>query len=556
MPLILKSVRINNNGDPKQGSLNCRKNDFVPILPIHSVTDGLEPMVDIFVPRVLQRNFEIIIEVFNSEVIDINTSIDATEVSTQHIFGNMNFLGANFATGATTKVTAQINHGNMLIFVNSLRKFLIELRWSYTILGLTTDIINTKHTLYLLPYNPLNTNLWCVRPELYNRNGMYYVWTDLLDICCDACKSYNDKTGNYPVTNEEHIRAFTIYHNNCGIFSYDTLRGASNYAVKSGIDNTFKLKKFIQHYNSGMVFILNCSDCATIVAIEGLVCGIQMYTAQMRNTNIRDNGFLCNPVISIGYADWAIPFGNGFSYHEVAVGVNACDQNTGIFDACLHIDNQATPSSVGPAGKNAILPLGIPFAETESVNVNVLEPYNNQYYRERLVRNGGNCFINVNSIKLQNITMDLTMILDGYKSDEQNVYLHTKKYYGLEKNTLPTGELYQHWQTTPDNFSLISNGIWTLDEDYNENKVYKLEYNNKNYEVSLWFPKNEQDAYIYLLSRLSGISNPNVERGSIGDISFKINDYWKLFVKKNVLIEIFCENGDVEEISTMLSDSL
>jgi hypothetical protein len=49
-----------------------------------------------------------------------------------------------------------------------------------------------------------------------------------------------------------------------------------------------------------------------IVGPETRSLGCELYESEM------GDNFRCNEVISIGYNTWAVPFGTGFNYHEVA----------------------------------------------------------------------------------------------------------------------------------------------------------------------------------------------------------------------------------------------
>ena len=74
--------------------------------------------------------------------------------------------------------------------------------------------------------------------------------------------------------------------------------------------------------------------------------------------------FRLNEVIAIGYTTWAVPFGFGFSYHEVA-WKGACTQNDNIFDACLKVDGDADPTT---APHTALLPLNMLFGDCAAMN--------------------------------------------------------------------------------------------------------------------------------------------------------------------------------------------
>ncbi len=119
-------------------------------------------------------------------------------------------------------------------------------------------------------------------------------------------------------------------------FAYDTSHGRTNYA-QGGV---FDCKRYLERFNGGIGLgqMVNCTDCATIVTTFANALGCKLWESQM------GYHFQCNEIIPIGHGSWQVPFGWGFSYHEVA-WTGGCDDADPLFDACLKVDADTDPTT-------------------------------------------------------------------------------------------------------------------------------------------------------------------------------------------------------------------
>lgn len=548
MALILKTLCWCNNGNVNAGSLNIRKDYDTPTPPNCGVSAHPNSFTGVFVPNSLGSNFQLTATLENDGDDVIEATLKAEQTSGTPLFGDINFVSAPFPAHSDTTVSATVNTAYMKLGdkPNCLQKFNITLQWSYSIpLVGDTHIVNTKLTVYLLPGIPINTygtgaNLWDTAPAPYNNGNTHYIWTDLLDACCDACDLYETILGRRPKTREEHIQAFVYELNQSGVFQYDIWNGLSAYTLQTpALDNTVKLKKYLLDRKKTYPCYLNCTDCGSLVAMDALACGFTAYTAVMANPTAPTKGFACNPIIAIGYTDWEKPFKWGFSYHEVAVTQDTCDKDTPIYDACLQLDSGDCPSSAGPAGKSPVLPQGTLFAETTSdgVKVPIGTAYTKDIYRERLVADGQDCNIIGTSYCVTDFIPDLSMPISVPKN--WDALRPVMRRYGLTDNPLPQreGEAVSLDALTglP---GLAQLGTWTLTEDYGRHRVYRLEQETQSLEVSFWAGQSSEEAWLFLLTRLAVISHPDVHSVDFADCAFGISRHWRIFAVRNLLVEV------------------
>ena len=139
-------------------------------------------------------------------------------------------------------------------------------------------------------------------------------------------------------------------YNGSGRVSYDTSNGSTFYGLI-----TFSLSQMIDRMNGGVGLgaKVNCTDSADTVSTLANLLGCDLWQSRMSSPF----GFALNEVIAIGYGIWAVPFGYGFNYHEVA-WKGACTQNENIFDGCLKVDGDADPTT---APHSPLLPTNMLF---------------------------------------------------------------------------------------------------------------------------------------------------------------------------------------------------
>jgi len=567
MGLILRSVSFNVNGDPTVGSLHCRKDGETPIYPVSGLKDGKIHSVGVFVPRVLGVNIIISIEVENTEDQIINAVVKASEVTAPLLFGDVNFLMTPCPPKSITKLSAVINTVYFKGMTDEIRFFEHRWKWTYTGNDLCShDLTETTEDIYIIGGVPLLP--WDVSVQAYSPYNINYVWTSLLDICCQASYQFNQTYGRYPNTPEEYISIFTWELNANPAFCYDTRIGDSYYTLN---EDTIKLQKYINDRSRFVQNKLNCYDCASLIQIECLACGVNADNVIMQGNGPAGGYFDTNPIIAIGCTDWAIPFSGpgehgGFAYHAVATIDPNRDQNTRIWDACLKLDAGdypgLMPGAVPPPNtKDPQVALGEIFAETgnDVVNVPPNIPYTGDFYRERLVCHGWNC--NIQNMTLKIAYIDTAKTLQNKTIMKKNEWIeNVKKRFGLEKNPLSkrVTNSEQNQQKFLSDF-LLSKGC-RLMEDYERNQVYEWQSEGTVFRVEFIVSLDEEEAYNHLLNLLACIANPNVVPANVGDLSFRIDDIYYVFIKNNILVRVSNEteesDASAENIAHIICNSL
>lgn len=157
----------------------------------------------------------------------------------------------------------------------------------------------------------------------------------------------------------------TERYNGSGRVSYDTTSGATMYGWA-----TFMLSQMLERLNGGLGLgeKVNCTDSANTVSTLSNLLGCDLWQSRM------EASFALNPVIAIGYNVWEVPFGFGFSYHEVP-WKGACTEAENIFDGCLKVDADADPTQ---PPHTPLLPKNMLFGDCSALN-----------YRKRLCTPAG-----------------------------------------------------------------------------------------------------------------------------------------------------------------------
>ena len=203
-----------------------------------------------------------------------------------------------------------------------------------------TDFETSHHRIYVVldlpkapwvqsPYDPANTQL---------------PWTEVMDYACQWAVLKTDP--------DSAAGAVTTRVNDLGpsLIEYDCPGGGGTHY---GGNCTAFLDRLRGGTGNGKY--VNCSDCATIVSTFANILGCDLWQSQM------GYGFELNPILAIGESawypgcpDWLIP---GFEYHEVA-WKGACLETDRLFDACLHVDGDADPTT---APHSPLLPTNVLF---------------------------------------------------------------------------------------------------------------------------------------------------------------------------------------------------
>jgi hypothetical protein len=279
-------------------------------------------------------------------------------------------------------VTIPLSHFN--ITAGGVSKQDIAWLWQYKLSGGSwTNMITTNHRIYVVLESP--NSPWT--PDSLPSDTQV-PWTDVLDFACVwAAGTKNQLDASTAVT--------TKVYGTIGL-TYDTTRGASVYTQNSyGGKNQFLCTFFLEFLKggTGKGYIVNCTDCATIVATFANSIGCNLTESTMYGSS----AFKCNKIIAIGGTSWGYPFppGNQFAYHEVA-WTGGVGYNDMIYDACLELDNSTNPWNQPDASRVAKLPTNIEFTTlTMSPALPIPTPFSAWSYRERLAQNNssgiGNC---------------------------------------------------------------------------------------------------------------------------------------------------------------------
>jgi len=202
------------------------------------------------------------------------------------------------------------------------------------------DIVVTRHRIFIVLETP-------TLPWVQTTGSTSLPWTDALEIACNWAKGTTNK--------DAAASLVTQHYNGSGRVSYDTIRGKTFYGW-----GTYNLSEMIERLNGGLGLgeKVNCTDSANTVSTLSNLLGCDLWQSRM------EWSFDLNPIIAIGYTNWAIPFSGSFSYHEVA-WKGACTQNDKVFDGCLKVDSDADPTS---APHTPLLPTNMLFGGCITMN--------------------------------------------------------------------------------------------------------------------------------------------------------------------------------------------
>ncbi|MET0386174.1 MAG: hypothetical protein ABW321_09465, partial [Polyangiales bacterium] len=207
------------------------------------------------------------------------------------------------------------------------------------------ELLVTRHRVYIVLEAP--TLPWTQTPT-----STALPWTDALELACTWAAGATTRT--------EAARRIAERYFDSGRVAYDTASGATFYGIVH-----YNLTEMLERLNGGVGLgaKVNCTDSANTVSTLSNLLGCDLWQSRM------GSAFALNAVISIGFRDWALPFGGGFSYHEVAWS-GACAENDNVFDACLKVDGDPDPTR---APRSALLPVDMRFGDGSALD-----------YRQRL----------------------------------------------------------------------------------------------------------------------------------------------------------------------------
>ena len=533
----IKSLRFNSNGDSTNGSLNCRKNSTitVPVTAVKNPTTGKIEIIGVFVPGDLTK-IALTIELYCENGDGLTGKLKATE--TPGVIGDTVSGEFTINSGETKSISIDVDPKKLQAAAQgAVKRF--ETTWEWTLVTVQgeTFLMNSSQIIFTTISRPRSP--WICNMQPYNAGEIGYIWTDLLDVCCNAYRSFS-KPGSLPA-DLEHIRTYTLELNNNSAFKYDKTKGASYYVTDF---NTIKLQKYLNDRTGTAAKILNCTDCANIVAMEAVASGIDCTMGIMTF----HGGFKCNQIQAIGYTNWEVPFapGGGFLYHQVAVSGSADrTRRSSIFDACLKLDAGSYPGGAESSTykKTPLLPVNYTFSETDDlpVNVPVTVAYDKSYYKERLVKDKSLCGLLSNPIPVAKITAAITKKALNMEDNGYREYFNAvKKQYGLEENPL-SGKQRTLFNATifPDSKRITGMERFELEEDYGAQKVYSATRDGNNYRMDIHQAFDEQKAYEILIKRLAFTANPDIrKRGDIEDIAFSIGNSYIITARNNIVITV------------------
>ena len=202
------------------------------------------------------------------------------------------------------------------------------------------ELLLTRHRVYVVLRTP-------TLPWVQANGSDSLPWTDALEIACDWARGATD-----PLAAATRV---TERYNGSGRVSYDTSIGATAYGSGS-----YNLTQMIDRLTGGVGLgeKVNCTDSANTVSTFANLLGCDLWQSRM------GWGFDLNPLIAIGYSNWAVPFNGGFNYHEVA-WTGACTEHDRVYDGCLHVDGDADPTS---APHTALLPVNMVFGNCTTMD--------------------------------------------------------------------------------------------------------------------------------------------------------------------------------------------
>jgi hypothetical protein len=217
------------------------------------------------------------------------------------------------------------------------------------------DIGKTEHLVYTVYNTP--------------QRPMSPPWIAVLHKACVWAAGENSEVGAATKVTEKVNSARD--KRNRRVFRYN-LPGLGGARYSTG--TTFDCTEYLERLNggNGNGEYVNCMDCACMVTTFANALGCELYESRM------GRNFSCNEVISIGYSIWAVPFGTGFNYHEVA-WTGACGNSDELYDACLKVDGDIDPRGGPP--HSSLLPVNIIFHVPGPI----------LHYKERLAATPASC---------------------------------------------------------------------------------------------------------------------------------------------------------------------
>lgn len=540
------SIEFNHNSNPATGGIHIRRDNMTAIAPPEwreGVNSEANPARCAYIRGVAAPSIRVTVLLESDDPDMVVIARLNTVESVPHILGN--FVSGEFPLTVNIPVDVDIALvGNQLNAGPAMAEPPVNTWWSWHCQLGNEDVFvcNTYHQVYRLVGLPVNP--WVFQMGPYNPGQLSYPWTTAMDVAARMCAT-GVANGGVGL-----LECLTKGLNETWNFTY-AYEGGNHFLhflnLKDVVFVLFDIVLFQQEfYDLRFIWQINCSDCAIIIGTYGNLHGENMKILLISGNNGGIPGFLCKPIISIGNAEWAEPFGGaGFSYHRIAA--HRLNERH-VADACLKIDAGPNPSQINLADKIPTVACDMNFSNHPLINwVHIDEPFMDQIYRERLVRNDENCFVmettenwylgNVNHAPAQ---------AEGEMSE---YYKRIGEYYGITPGLTTSSE-------TP----LINASVLRLDaipdltgnngEGYADRTVEQSIYKGKWIHIYIRVCDSIDSAKTDLVYRLGGINYRNIptaeEMGiKLGEKAFIIQDKdglntCILLYRRNVVIHLLC----------------
>lgn len=393
------SIEFNHESDPTIGGIHIRRNGEVAIQPPEweeNINNENNPACCTYVMDLIGEPFirvRVILESDDAELV-VTANLNTVENGPGILGG---FVSADFQLAANVAVEVDIPlNGNHLPEGFNIPGAFVDGWWDWhcRLDNEAVFVCNTYHRVYRLLGQPVNPWVFQVGP--YVLGEQRYPWTTAMDV---AAEIYDRGVAN---GGGGFLECLAKGLNATPNFRY---QNDNHYFFIGGMP-TFCIDMFQQNFNDhDHVWEINCSDCSAVVGTYGNLHGEDLEILHISGYNNGAPGFRCNPIIAIGEVGWAEPFdghGHGFAYHRVvahrvvAQRIKAhSNEIEPVTDACLKIDAGPFPSRMPDAAdKNPIIACNMLFSNNPGNDeVNIQEPFEDQVYRERLARNGEECYV-------------------------------------------------------------------------------------------------------------------------------------------------------------------
>lgn len=382
--IVLDTVLFNHG--KASSSLNIRENrkkDIVPGIPEWKGA-ALQPVL-YNTGNFTGGNAITIYCTFSSRQDRENIWVRARDVGSTRIFGDSNETEIRIDRNKSGNV--KIEFPSHRLADSGILKEELRLEWEYSNDRKKWKKTGTSnHLIYTVLGNP-GYPWGSIDASLFGKTEDYKSkpWLSALDIMYPYVKGVKNLKTLYKKITEAV---------NCKFgFRYDTKTGAPKYYKAKDSYFHFNLTWCISDMSGGKKAIINCTDCAAIVATFANLYGGRLSICMIGQIG---QEFCCYKIQAIGFHEWAYAFPdelnkNGhFSMHQIAVKYTGKDEDnrtTEVYDSCLKVDDSPTPGK--PHG-NAVLPTGMRFSaqpDDDTFNPNIT-PLPDNSYREHLAIKG------------------------------------------------------------------------------------------------------------------------------------------------------------------------